>query len=202
MVLGLVQAALVTALVAGAGAALGGPVAGALGGALALGPAVALALATASSRAYDRSSRRGWLQYLVDCTWSLPNTLAGALFLTVNLAVRNRVDLDRSRGSGCVHLEKGIIPGFATTIGTVVAGAGPRIERHERLHVTQARAFGPLYLPLVAANYVVATVLPYWLLYHDRQNRPIRSVRDYFMRGVYPHTWHEQWAYAVEGTPP
>ena len=202
MVLAAVQAALVTALAAVVGAALAGPAGAAVGGALLLGPAVALAVATGSSRPYDRSALRGWLRYLVDCTWSLPNTLAGALFLTVNLAVHNRVERDRSRGSGCIHLVRGIIPGFATTIGTVVAGAGPRIERHERLHVTQARAFGPLYLPLVAANYVVATVLPYWLLYHDRRNRPIRSVRDYFMRGVYPHTWHEQWAYAVEGTPP
>jgi hypothetical protein len=56
-----------------------------------------------------------------------------------------------------------------------------------------------LYLPLVLANYVLATVAPYWLLYHDRTRSPINGVTSYFRRGVYPHVWNEEWAYRVAG---
>src|SRR6266508_1334015 len=62
-----------------------------------------------------------------------------------------------------------------------------------------ARIFGPLYLPLVIVNYVIATIAPYWLLYHDRVKYPINSVRAYFLDGVYPHVWNEAWCYSVYG---
>jgi hypothetical protein len=48
---------------------------------------------------------------------------------------------------------------------------------------------------LVVANWVVETVLPYWLLYHDRSAAPTDGVAAYFRHGVYPHCWHEEWAY-------
>jgi hypothetical protein len=84
----------------------------------------------------------------------------------------------------------------------VRAGATSAIQRHEDTHVLQARLFGPLYVPLIAAHYALATLLPYWLAYHDRAERPIDSVATYFRRGVYPHVWHEEWAYRVQGQPP
>lgn len=147
-------------------------------------------------------SRRRLGQFVVDHTWSALNTVIGALFLLVNLARGNRVDTEFSEGRGHLGLRQGLLRGWATTIGPVQAGTGHGLDLHEAVHVLQARLFGPLYLPLIGLNYVVATVLPYWLLYHDRQTRPIDNVRAYFQRGVYPHTWHEEWAYRVQGTPP
>jgi hypothetical protein len=210
---------LVGALLAGLPGALGGAAIG-----IAAGLGYGLTVARAGS--YDATPANIG-RFVVDHTWSLVNTMVGSLFLLLNLAIRNDLDVDLSRGSSCVVFTRGVIPNrkrivsvmtkagpqrqvvrsyFATTVGNVKVGVRPEssagLKRHEDTHVLQARLFGPLYLPLVGLGYVVATVLPYWLLYHDRVARPIRSVRDYFMRGVYPHVWHEEWAYKLGGTPP
>lgn len=158
--------------------------------------------AVGAAEVYDLRSVSGVLLFVLDHTWSLANTVAGALFLSINRILRNRLDRTQSRHSGAVVLANGVFPGFATTIGTVQAGTTPTISLHEGAHVTQARIFGPLYIPLVLANYALATIAPYWLIYHDRVNRPIDGFRAYFIRGVYPNTWNERWAYRVEGTPP
>ncbi|GAA5102573.1 hypothetical protein [Haloechinothrix salitolerans] len=197
---GILSGALITAWCAGFGL-LTGEV-----GWLLLGLAVGLCLsavygwAVAVAPVYDLRSSRGVVAFVVDHTWSLPNTLVGAVFLAVSVAFGNRLD----RGfSGHIGLRSPAIPGYAgTTIGPVQAGTGTGVDRHEAVHVLQARLFGPLYLPLVGLNYAVATALPYWWFYHDHAARPIRGIRAYFTRGVYPHTWHEEWAYRVEGTPP
>jgi hypothetical protein len=183
--------------------ALGGLVGGVLGGlpGAMLGVAVGLALglplgwAVRAGSAYDLGTARGAAEFLVDHTWSLPNTVLGSLFLSVNLLRGNRLDREQSRHAGCVILTRGALPGYATTVGTVQAGTTAAIRAHEDLHVGQARLFGPLYLPLVALHYVVATVIPYWLIRHDRQAAPIDSVGAYFIRGVYRNVWHEWWAF-------
>ncbi|MEU4443472.1 hypothetical protein AB0K14_08320 [Actinosynnema sp. NPDC050801] len=152
-------------------------------------------------RLYPRGPR-GVALAVVDATWSLPNTIAGAAFLAWALARGNRVDAEFSRHRGTLGLRDGVIKGFATTVGPVQAGIAMGVDDHEAVHVLQARLFGPLYLPLVLVNWVVATVLPYWLLYHDREAAPIDGVGAYFQRGVYPHCWHEEWAYRRQGCPP
>jgi hypothetical protein len=157
--------------------------------------------AVAVTAAYPGSAR-GVLLFIVDHSWSLLNTVTGAVFLALNLLFGNRVDRVQSRHSGCLFLTKGVFGGFATTLGTVQAGTTVNIRCHEDVHVLQARVFGPFYLPLVMAHYVVVTVVPYWLLYHDRAHRPINSLGTYFLRGVYPNVWCEKWAYSVEGSPP
>jgi hypothetical protein len=138
----------------------------------------------------------------LDCTWSLLNTAAGLLFLGFALLRRNHVDRELGRGTANLRLADQVIPGFATTVGPVIAGASPRIIDHERIHVFQARLFGPFYGPLVGLHYAVATVVPYWLLYHDFQTRPIGNVRQYFLNGVYRNDWHELWAYSVAPAKP
>ncbi|MEU5696288.1 hypothetical protein [Actinosynnema sp. NPDC020468] len=143
---------------------------------------------------YPRGAR-GFGLAVVDATWSLPNTLAGLVLLAWALARGNRVDRAFSARRGVLGLRDGVLPGFATTVGPVQAGVGLGVDDHEAVHVRQARLFGPLYLPLIAVNWVIATVLPYWLLYHDREAAPIDGVGAYFRYGVYPHTWHEEWAY-------
>lgn len=132
---------------------------------------------------------------LVDITWSALNTWAGAIYYGINKLRRNPLDEARSRSSGSLWLVNGVFSGFATTIGTVKAGSNGHIDAHEELHVLQARLFGPLYLPLVGLNYVVATIIPYWLLFRDKARYPINGFATYFLHGVYPHVWNERWAY-------
>lgn len=157
---------------------------------------VVYARAVTAARVYEINAR-GLFTFAVDVTWSLPNTLVGALFLALNLLFGNELDRQFS-GRNSVGLRNGVFPGFATTIGPVVARTKFN-DPHEAIHVLQARLFGPLYLPLVLANYVLATVAPYWLLYHDRTTAPIDVISSYFRRGVYPHVWNEEWAYRVAG---
>lgn len=140
-------------------------------------------------------SRRGLWLWLVDSTWSAPNTFAGALFYEIERLRGNKPDFGQSQGSGTVWLEDQAIVGYATTVGIVKAGSTRDVDAHENIHVFQARLFGPFYLPLVAGHYVVATLFPYWLVGYLKTNPPIRDIHTYFHRGVYPSTWHERWAY-------
>jgi hypothetical protein len=217
-------------VLAAAGTAVGGLVGGGpgalVGAAVGIVAGLGYGITLARAGSYDATPVNVG-RFVVDHTWSLVNTAVGSLFLLLNLVIRNQLDVGLSRRSSCVVFTRGVIPNrkrivsvmtktgpqqrvvrsyFATTVGNVKVGVRPDssagLQRHEDTHVLQARLFGPLYLPLVALGYVVATVLPYWLLYHDRAGRPIRSLRDYFMRGVYPHVWHEEWAYRLGGTPP
>ncbi|MBW3577858.1 MAG: glycine zipper family protein [Actinobacteria bacterium] len=180
----------------GLGGAAMNPASGVAFGAVGLALGVVHAVAVVVTKSYGNDARGVWL-LIVDHTWSLPNTILGSLFLTLNLVLGNRPDKTQSESRSTVVLRDGLFPGFATTIGNVEAGTSKHTANHEYMHVVQARIFGPTYVPLVMVNYVLATVLPYWLLYHDHQSKPIRSFKDYFMCGVYPHTWHEEWAYAV-----
>jgi hypothetical protein len=162
-----------------------------------------LSWSLAAKRSYNWSSVPGCAQYIVDCTWSVTNTVVGAVFLTLSYITFNFPSTTvSSEYQGFLVLRRGVFPGFATTLGNVIAGGTPGILRHEGGHVLQARIFGPIYIPLVIANYIVATLLPYWLVYHDHGRKPIKSLGAYFMRGVYPHVWNEEWAYGVQGTPP
>lgn len=179
-----------------------GGIAGLLAGALVgLLLGVPFGWAVAAARVY-RADPKGILLFLVDHTWSLPNTLVGTLHLAVHLVLRHRLDRTTSRHSGRVDIMEGLLPGYATTVGTVCAGSNPRIQRHEDMHILQARLLGPLYLPLVLANYALFTLVPVWLLWHDHATAPINRVSRYFEVGVYPHVWHEAIAYRVQGRPP
>lgn len=195
------QGAALVALVAAAGARTRRRGAGVAAAVVGASVAVPYAAAVARHAPYPPTPT-GARWWLVDSTWSAPNTLAGAAFLLHQRRRGNVERPDRSRGSGSVWLERSAIPGFATTIGVVKAGSSDRVDAHEDVHVHQARLLGPLYLPLVAADYVLATVLPFWLLQRRRTGPPIRSVRDYFLRGVYREVWHERWAYAARPVRP
>ncbi|WP_212841987.1 glycine zipper family protein [Catellatospora sp. IY07-71] len=171
-----------------------GPVGAVAGGALAVLVAVPYGWAVVRVRAYP-ATPRGVGLFAVDHSWSLVNTIAGAAFLAANLARGHRLDPLACRHRGRINIFEQAVRGYATTVGNVVAGANARCERHEDVHVRQARLFGPLYLPLIAVNYVLFSVLPVWWLVHDHAGYPITGAGRYFTHGVYHHVWHEAWAY-------
>jgi hypothetical protein len=160
--------------------------------------AVPLGRAVAQGRPYV--GRLGVWRCALDATWSSLNTWAGAIYYGLHRLNGNPHDLTKTAGRGSIWLTKGVVPKYATTIGIVKAGSSERIDNHEQVHVFQARLFGPFYLPLVGLNYVVATILPYWLLFKDREKYPVTDFRSYFENGVYPHVWNELWAYRVTDT--
>jgi len=90
------------------------------------------------------------LGYLLDMSWSLPNTAASLLVWlpACTIAGGDFVEPDdRSRRSGTFVYQKNPRGGGydATTVGTVIAGGW---SSHEEVHVWQARLFGVLYLPI------------------------------------------------------
>ena len=155
------------------------------------------AYALVRCKAYPNNAR-GWALLIVDHTWSLVNTVVGSVFLALNLAFGNRLDTVARIGRTTVVLTHGVSSKYATTIGPVEAGTDASVDTHEYIHVIQSRIFGPTYIPLVIVHYGINTILPYWLLYHDKAKRPISSFGDYFMNGVYPNVWNELWANAAE----
>ena len=171
----------------------GGPIGAVLVGVLSALFAIPFGRAVAQGKPY--AGALGFWRALIDATWSAPNTWAGAVYYSIHRLTGNTHDLARSAGKGSIWLTKGVVPAYATTIGTVKAGSNDGIDRHEELHIFQARLFGPLYIPLVILNYIVATVVPYWLLFRDKARYPITGFSSYFENGVYPHVWNELWAY-------
>ncbi|MGC5052337.1 glycine zipper family protein [Micromonospora sp. DT48] len=201
MVFGILSAAVHVAAGAVLGQLLGGGVGLLVGASVGLLVGGVFGWAVAAAEVYA-AGPRGVFLFVVDHTWSLLNTLVGASYLAVHLVFGHSLDRSTSRHSCRVNVVEGVSPRYATTLGTVCAGSGPGIQRHEDVHILQARLLGPLYIPLVAANYVLFTIAPIWLLYHDHAGAPINRFTRYFEIGVYPHVWNEAIAYRIQGTPP
>jgi hypothetical protein len=162
--------------------------------------AVSFGRAVVQGRPYDSGALGVW-RCIIDATWSSLNTWAGAIYYGIHRLSGNPHELARSAGRGSIWLKRGVSPRYATTIGTVKAGSDDDIDEHEEIHVMQARIFGPFYLPLVGLNYVIATIIPYWLLFYDKKSHPVTGFTSYFEHGVYPHVWNELWAYSVAPKP-
>ncbi|WBB52624.1 glycine zipper family protein [Verrucosispora sp. WMMD573] len=201
MVFGIFSAAAHVAAGAVSGQLVGGSVGLLVGAGIGLLVGAVFGWAVAAAEIYAVSPR-GVFLFVVDHSWSLPNTLVGAIYLTLHLVFGHSLDRATSRHSCRVNVVEGVSPRYATTLGTVCAGSGPGIQRHEDVHIFQARLLGPLYIPLVVANYVLFTIAPIWLLYHDHTGAPINRFTRYFEIGVYPHVWNEAIAYRIQGTPP
>ncbi|HEX5616628.1 MAG TPA: hypothetical protein VFZ83_15865, partial [Acidimicrobiia bacterium] len=132
------------------GAAPVGAIAGGLNGAI-----------SGARATYDWRRVGGVGAFVVDSTWSLVNTTA-ALALHGASALRGDPgyvdDLSRRRNRHVYARGFTLRRGFALSMGNVVTGAGEvdvsttrgrrrrqLVDRHEGLHVTQARALGPLF---------------------------------------------------------
>jgi hypothetical protein len=189
----------VTATGAVMGLLLAGSIGAVLFGLVSLAAAIPFGRAVVQGTPYQGGL--GAVRCAIDATWSSLNTWAGAIYYAVHRLTGNTHELAKSAGKGSIWLKKGVVPKYATTIGTVKAGSSDDIDAHEEIHVFQARLFGPLYIPLVALNYIVATIIPYWLLFRDKERYPITGFASYFENGVYPHVWNELWAYRATSSP-
>jgi len=160
---------------------------------------------------YDLGRGKGWLQLLIDLTWSMPNTIFGFLLGNIIYIFIGNPSRAASRHTGWIaFMPRGSGSGLGhsvlQTLGTVnLGGAG----QHELMHVLQARIFGPLYLPLFALSYVVTFLLQaLWtctvgaILWAARVRPtayftpPAQSAVGGFFGWIYFATPFELWAYA------
>ena len=160
--------------------------------------------------AYDLSSPLGWLMLLVDLTWSLPNTLFGTVTGLWLYAFWGNPSRANSEGRGWITYSPRSSTGFGNdvlqTLGTVnIGGSG----QHERMHLLQARIFGPLYLPIFGLSYVVTFLVQclFTLVLglilkaagirsSAHFNPPASSAVSGFFGWIYHSTPFEEWAYA------
>ena len=147
------------------------------------------------ARAESYFGLKGFLAFLWDHLWSLPNTILGSIFALIT--IRSGIDKSLSTGTGRLVLVDRIFSDFDTTIGNVTAGNN--LDVHEGVHVLQARIFGSFLYPIWIVNYIINALLPWWLII--QKPRPA-NFKKYFVCGVYPYTLFELWAYRVEGTKP
>lgn len=101
----------------------------------------------------DRLS--GWLLLFCDLTWSYPNTLFGLILGNLFYPFFGNLSRELSEGQNWVSYAKED-GGIMQTLGIVnLGGEG----LHERIHVFQARLFGPFFLPVFIGSYLVTAAL-------------------------------------------
>ena len=88
-------------------------------------------------------------------------------FVWATAYIWNKVDKNHCKWNNQLFFVNGWSSNYATTLGNVTAGQ--QVPKHERTHALQARAFGPLFYPTVVAHYAINTVLPDWLIYHNKR---------------------------------
>lgn len=170
----------------------------------------AYALLAGAVGAYDLTKPLGWLCLVLDCTWSLTNTIFGAVIGGLVYLIFGSPSTTASRGQNWVSYSPRSSTGFGNnvlqTLGPVnLGGAG----QHERMHLLQARIFGPLYLPLFAVFYIVTSLIQilFTLILglllkatHVRTSAcllpPSTSAVSGFFGWIYYATPFEVWAYA------
>jgi hypothetical protein len=177
-------------------------------------------LIAAFVESYDFSKPSGWFLILVDFTWSLPNTVAGFAVQAIYIFF-GYPSAELSRGHGWIAYKpwstsSAFGNSVLQTIGTVcLGGAGA----HELVHLLQARIFGPLYIPLIIANYIINTLIQLlwtgligWILYLAgvRQTAYLCPSANSAVGGagssgvakffgwIYQSTLIELWAYSTE----
>jgi hypothetical protein len=160
--------------------------------------------------AYDLTTPLGWLCLVIDCTWSLTNTVFGAVIGGLVYLIFGNPSTTASRGQNWVSYSPRSSTGFGNnvlqTLGPInLGGAG----QHERMHLLQSRIFGPLYLPMFAVFYIATALIQilFTLILgfalkaaHVRNSAcllpPASSAVDGFFGWIYYATPFEVWAYA------
>jgi hypothetical protein len=163
---------------------------------------------------YDLAAFKGWAALIIDFSWSLPNTIWGFVIGNCIFWIFGTPSSAESRDAGWIAFMPRGGSGFGTstlqTHGTLnLGGSG----QHEKMHLLQARIFGPLFLPIYAVNYVVNFVLQglwtitigllLWKL-GIRDTPYFRPSTDSVLQGffgwIYYATVFEFWAY-LSGNP-
>lgn len=201
-------------------AAAGGVLAGVMGTVFGA-PLIAAGVGTANGaiagwhRIHDVTRRRSVLAFVLDSTWSLPST-AGSL--VSHVAAWMRSDRGGRSAAMSVHQDRHVYAtgltlrrGFALTVGNVISGAGPvddhsdrarrrreLVDRHEDLHVWQARALGPVYPVMYAAWMVGGAVVGITRWIGHRDHRLVDEVES----AAYYANPFEWWAYSRDGNWP
>ncbi len=179
---------------------------------LGMGFGVAYGLMTGLLFSYDISQPRGVGALILDLTWSLPNTFVGFVLGNLIYIFFGTPSRALSQDQNWISYKARGSSGFGVdvlqTIGTVnLGGAG----NHEKVHVLQARVFGPLFLPFVVANYIINGLVQILFTITIGAILKATGVRDTaylrppktsavqgFFGWIYAATIIELWAYATE----
>lgn len=139
---------------------------------------------------------RGPLQFLGDVTWGLSGSTTGGILHVVNMVIGTRAP---DRRLGASRFDPGFhVPGkttFAFTQGAVMSNCrqqpGEPLYVHERFHVFQSRAFGPLFT-ITYLGWMVVAFVPS-LAVGIAKKQPLSRVEAVC---YYSNPW-EVWAYEV-----
>jgi hypothetical protein len=179
---------------------------------LGMGFGLLYGLMTGLLRSYDLSTHAGVIALLIDLTWSLLNTVVGFLLGNAIYIFFGTPSRALSENQGWIAYKARGTSGFGVnvlqTIGTVnIGGAG----NHEKVHLLQARIFGPFYIPFVLANYLVTGTIQVLFTITIGAILKAAGVRDTaylrppdgsavkgFFGWIYYATIIELWAYGTE----
>jgi hypothetical protein len=127
------------------------------------------------------------LGYVLDMTWSVLNTLVGLIYIPVCLLAGGGFQNDSdTRRSGCFcYLSSPRGPGWIMTLGTTIGGGW---NRHEEVHVWQARMFGPVYFPIYGLCWLLNVI--FRLITGKVADAAVEAYR---------RVCFEDWAYAAGG---
>ena len=164
-------------------------------------------------RIYDWRTARGRAAFVLDHTWALATTATGVLGVAVNRAmgeIAPDVELSERRNR-LVHRRGFVLRrGFAVTFGYVVNGAAGTngdltpsrrnlVDRHEDVHVWQARVFGPVYAAVYSLWAITGTVTGFVSWLANRERATLAQFVDAHAYYRNPFEWH---AYSRDGNWP
>jgi len=158
-------------------------------------------LIAGSKRIYDWNRPIGWVAFLLDSTWGL---IGSGAALGVHAAHRTRQDRGTYRSDLSERQNRHVYDTgvtmrkhFAMTVGNTVTnlnGHRDLLERHEMVHVWQARLFGPMFPLLYGTWTALGTVVgtAKWTRHRD-------GLRKHVDTYAYYHNPFEYWAYRRQG---
>jgi len=166
---------------------------------------------------YDLSQELGVLSLIADLTWSLPNTLVGFILANPLYLFFGSPSRKLSKDQGWISYEapaaktSGFGVDVLQTVGTVnIGGAG----NHEKVHLLQARIFGPFFIPIVIVNYILTGLIQILFTITIgailkaagmRDTAYLRPTKHCAVQGffgwIYCATFFELWAYGTESHP-
>ncbi|HUW02706.1 MAG TPA: hypothetical protein VMW08_10170 [Acidimicrobiales bacterium] len=177
------------------------------------GVAAANGLISGHRGIYDWNEPEGVAAFVLDSTWSISNTAASLAVHAVQPLHDDpdyRPELSRRRNRHVYGGGFAVRKGFVFAQGNVISSAGRDIdfdadtppslrrrlliERHENLHVWQARWFGPFYAPIYVGWMVFGAVRGFlrWRM------RPDHSLGEHIEVAAYYENPMERWAYAAD----